>query len=90
MRPGVRNALMKFDSRNLAGVPRPAFRDGALPTTSVGSPDTVVKQVERCRQEVGADVIDLFFQSSDADDPQSVMHALELFGTEVLPRIREI
>ena len=49
MRPGVRNALMKLDSRSLAGIPRPAFRDGALPTTFVGSPDTVVKQVERCR-----------------------------------------
>jgi hypothetical protein len=35
-------------------------------------------------------ILDIFFQSSDADDPQSVMHALELFGTEVLPRIREI
>jgi hypothetical protein len=35
-------------------------------------------------------VIDLFFQSSAADDPQRVMHALERFGKEVLPRIREI
>jgi alkanesulfonate monooxygenase SsuD/methylene tetrahydromethanopterin reductase-like flavin-dependent oxidoreductase (luciferase family) len=90
MRPSVRDALMQRDSRNLAGVPRPAFRDGALPTTFVGSPDTVVKQVERCREEVGAGVIDLFFQSTAADDPQRVMHALELFGKEVLPRIREI
>jgi alkanesulfonate monooxygenase SsuD/methylene tetrahydromethanopterin reductase-like flavin-dependent oxidoreductase (luciferase family) len=90
MRPSVRDALMKRDSRNLAGVPRPAFRDGALPTTFVGRPDTVVKQVERCREEVGAGAIDFFFHSSDADDPQRVMHALELFGKEVLPRIREI
>lgn len=90
MRPSVRDALMKLDSRNLAGVPRPAFQSGALPTTFVGSPDTVVKQVERCREDVGAGVIDLFFQSSAADDPQRVMHALELFGKAVLPRIREI
>ena len=32
MRPAVRDALAKLDSRNIAGVPRPAFRDGALPT----------------------------------------------------------
>ena len=83
MRPGVRDALMKLDSRNLAGVPRPAFQSGALPTTFVGSPDTVVKQVERCREEVGAGVIDLFFQSSAADDPKRIMQALELFGKAV-------
>ncbi len=90
MRPGVRDALMKLDSRNLAGVPRPAFQSGALPTTFVGSPDTIVKQAERCREEVGAGVIDLFFQSSAVDDPQRVMQALELFGKAVLPRLREI
>jgi hypothetical protein len=49
-----------------------------------------VKQAERCREEVGAGVIDLFFQSSAVDDPQRVMQALELFGKAVLPRIREI
>jgi alkanesulfonate monooxygenase SsuD/methylene tetrahydromethanopterin reductase-like flavin-dependent oxidoreductase (luciferase family) len=90
MRPSVRDALMKLDSRNLAGVPRPAFQSRALPTTFIGSPDTVVKQVDRCREDVGAGVIDLFFQSSAVDDPQRVMHALELFGKAVLPRIREI
>jgi alkanesulfonate monooxygenase SsuD/methylene tetrahydromethanopterin reductase-like flavin-dependent oxidoreductase (luciferase family) len=89
MRPGVRDALMQLDSRNIAGTPRPALRDGALPTNFVGSPDTVVKQIQRCRDEVGAGVIDLAFQSATADDPQGVMCALELFGKEVLPRIRE-
>jgi alkanesulfonate monooxygenase SsuD/methylene tetrahydromethanopterin reductase-like flavin-dependent oxidoreductase (luciferase family) len=90
MRPAVRDALMKLDSRNIAGVPRPALRDGALPTTFVGSPDTIVKQIQQCRDEVGVGVIDLAFQSSTADDPQGVRHALELFGKEVLPRIRDI
>jgi hypothetical protein len=50
----------------------------------------VVKQMQRCRDEVGAGVIDLGFQGSAADDPQHVMRSLELFGREVLPRIREI
>ena len=90
MRPRVRDALIKLDSRNIAGAPRPALRDGALPTTFVGSPDTIVKQVQRCREEVGAGVIDLAFQGSVAADPQYLRRALELVGKEVLPRIREI
>ncbi len=61
-----------------------------LPTTFVGSPDTVVKQVERCRDEVGAGVIDLMFQNPGSSDPGFLMQALELFGKEVLPRIREV
>ena len=89
MRPAVRNALAQFDSRNIAGVPRPAFRDGALPTNFVGSPETVVKQLKQCRNEVGAGVVDLAFQGPAADDPQSVMRSLDLFAKEVLPRIRE-
>jgi hypothetical protein len=39
---------------------------------------------------VGAGVIDLAFQSAATDDPDGVMRALELFGKEVLPRIREL
>ena len=64
MRPGVRDALSKLDSRNIAGVARPAFRDGALPTNFVGSPDTIVKQIQQCRDEVGAGVLDLAFQGA--------------------------
>jgi hypothetical protein len=32
---------------------------GVLPTTLIGSPDTVVDQVKRCREEVGVAIIDL-------------------------------
>jgi hypothetical protein len=49
-----------------------------------------VKQIQRCRDEVGAGVIDLSFQGSAAEDPQHAMRSLELFGKEVLPHIREI
>lgn len=90
MRPAVREALAQFDSRNIAGVPRAAFRDGALPTNFVGGPETVVKQLKQCREEVGAGVVDLAFQGPSGEDPQSVLRALELFGKEVLPRLREL
>jgi alkanesulfonate monooxygenase SsuD/methylene tetrahydromethanopterin reductase-like flavin-dependent oxidoreductase (luciferase family) len=90
MRPGVRDALQQLDSRNIAGVPRPALRDGALPTNFVGSPETVVKQLQRCHDEVGAGVVDLAFQSVNAEDPQGTVRALELFGQEVLPRLHQI
>jgi alkanesulfonate monooxygenase SsuD/methylene tetrahydromethanopterin reductase-like flavin-dependent oxidoreductase (luciferase family) len=88
MRPGVRDALMRLDSRNIAGVPRPALREGALPTNFAGSPETVVEQVRQCRDLVGAGVIDLSFQGFAFEDPQRPMRSLELFGKEVLPRIR--
>ena len=89
MRAGIRDALLKLDSRNVAGEARTPNVGGVLPTTFVGSPDTVVEQVKRCRDEVGAGVIDLMFQNPDGD-PASLMRSLELFGTKVLPRIREI
>ncbi len=90
MRPGVRDALMQLDSRNIAGVPRPALRDAPLPTTFVGSPDMVVKQIQQCHDEVGVGVVDFSFQGFTAETPQRVMRAIKLFGKEVLPRIREI
>ncbi|MBM3227028.1 MAG: LLM class flavin-dependent oxidoreductase, partial [Candidatus Tectomicrobia bacterium] len=89
MRRGVRDALNKLDARNVAGVPREALREGPLPTNFLGSPATIVQQLKRCREEVGAGVVDLAFQGSPTDDAQSVMRAVELFGKEVLPRIRE-
>ena len=60
-----------------------------LPTRFIGSPDTVVKQVKRCREEDGVGVIDLMFHNP-GDDPDGLMEKLELFGTRVLPRIREV
>jgi alkanesulfonate monooxygenase SsuD/methylene tetrahydromethanopterin reductase-like flavin-dependent oxidoreductase (luciferase family) len=90
MRPAVRDALAKLDSRNIAGVPRPAFRDGALPTNFVGGPDTVVQQIQQCHDEVGAGVIDLAFQSVRPEEAQGTLRALELFAKELLPRIRDI
>ena len=90
MRPGVRDALMKLDSRNIAGEARAPVVSGALPTTFLGSPDTVVEQVRRCRDEVGAGVLDLSLQPPGSGDTDLLMRSLDLFGNKVLPRIRDI
>ena len=90
MRAGVRDAVMTLDSRNIAGEARAPVVTGALPTTFVGSPDTVVEQVRRCREVVGAGVLDLSLHPPGSGDLDSLMRALELFGKKVLPRIREV
>ena len=90
MRPGVRDAMMTLDSRNIAGEARAPIVSGALPTTFVGSPDTVVEQVRRCREVVGAGVIDLSLHPPGSSEVEPLMRALELFGKKVLARIRDI
>ena len=90
MRPGVRDALSQIDARNIAGEARAPIVTGALPTTFIGSPDTVVDQVRRCREEIGAGVLDLSLVPPGSGDSGLLTRSLELFGTKVLPRIREI
>ena len=90
LRPAVRDALSTLDSRNVAGVARPAIVNAALPTTFIGGPDTIVEQVERCRNEIGAGVIDLSLTPPASRDLSLLMRSLELFATKVLPRIRDI
>ncbi len=90
MKAGVREAMQTLDARNIAGTPRSPIVIGALPTTFVGSPDTVVEQVRRCKEVVGAGVLDLSLHPPGAADLDPLMRALELFGKKVLPRIRDI
>jgi alkanesulfonate monooxygenase SsuD/methylene tetrahydromethanopterin reductase-like flavin-dependent oxidoreductase (luciferase family) len=90
MRASVRDALMTLDSRNIAGEARAPIVSGALPTTFIGSPDTVVEQVRRCREVVGAGVLDLSLHPPGSGDLDALMRSLDLFGKKVLPRIREI
>ncbi|MGH7047260.1 MAG: LLM class flavin-dependent oxidoreductase [Stellaceae bacterium] len=90
MRAGVRDALMQLDQRNVAGQPRAANVGGVLPTSFYGSPDTVVEQIARCRDEVGVGVLDLAFQNPGASDTGRLRHSLEMFGERVLPRIRNL
>jgi alkanesulfonate monooxygenase SsuD/methylene tetrahydromethanopterin reductase-like flavin-dependent oxidoreductase (luciferase family) len=90
-RAGVSDALAKLDARNIAGAAAPSPGLGAgLPTTFIGSPDTVVEQVRRCRDEVGAGVLDVLLQPAGSTDVDLLMRSLELFGRKVLPRIRDI
>jgi alkanesulfonate monooxygenase SsuD/methylene tetrahydromethanopterin reductase-like flavin-dependent oxidoreductase (luciferase family) len=53
----------------------------------VGSPDTVLKQVKRIRDELGAGILDLVVASQLGD---KTLGAIELFGTKVLPRMHEL
>jgi alkanesulfonate monooxygenase SsuD/methylene tetrahydromethanopterin reductase-like flavin-dependent oxidoreductase (luciferase family) len=90
MRAGVSEAFMTLDARNVAGEARAPIRNAALPTTFIGGPDTIVDQIRRCREDVGAGVLDLSFQPPGWGDPARLMRSLELFGAKVLPRIRDI
>jgi alkanesulfonate monooxygenase SsuD/methylene tetrahydromethanopterin reductase-like flavin-dependent oxidoreductase (luciferase family) len=90
MRAGVRDALMTLDSRNIAGEARAPVVSGALPTTFIGSPDTVIEQVRRCRDVVGAGVLDLSLHPPGSGDLDALMRSLDLFGKSVLPRVRDI
>jgi len=89
LRAGVRDAVATVEARNIAGEARGVIT-GALPTTFIGSPDTVVEQVRRCREETGAGVIDLSLHPPGAADLDPLMRALDLFGKKVLPRIRDL
>ena len=81
--------LARLDSRNIAGEARTPNVGGRLPTTFIGSPDTVIDQIKRCREEAGVGVLDLFFQTADTARG-AVIDKLTMFGKEVLPRIRHI
>jgi alkanesulfonate monooxygenase SsuD/methylene tetrahydromethanopterin reductase-like flavin-dependent oxidoreductase (luciferase family) len=90
LRPRVREAVAKVDARNIAGEARVAVATGALPTTFIGSPDTVVEQVRRAREVIGAGVLDLSLHPPGARDLEPLTRALDLFATKVLPRIRDL
>ena len=91
MRAALRDAFMTLDARNIAGEVRaPNVGGGALPTTFIGSPDTVVEQVRRAREVIGAGALDLSLHPPGSRDLEPLMRALEFFGKKVLPRIRDI
>jgi alkanesulfonate monooxygenase SsuD/methylene tetrahydromethanopterin reductase-like flavin-dependent oxidoreductase (luciferase family) len=87
---GVASALLALDNRNIAGEAKPASINRALPINFFGGPDTVVDQIRRCREAIGAGVIDLGFNTPGTTDPDALLDALDLFGRTVLPRIRDI
>jgi len=53
----------------------------------VGGPDTVLAQVRRIRDELGAGILDLVI---GAQLGERTLRSIELFGTKVLPRMREL
>ena len=54
----------------------------------VGSPDAVVEQLRAYHDKCGVGVVDLAFQQPGLTH-RDVMGEIELFGREVLPRMRE-
>jgi alkanesulfonate monooxygenase SsuD/methylene tetrahydromethanopterin reductase-like flavin-dependent oxidoreductase (luciferase family) len=59
----------------------------ALGQILLGSPETVLDRVRWIRDEVGAGIVELIFQPL----PQGkTRRAIELFGTQVLPHLREL
>jgi alkanesulfonate monooxygenase SsuD/methylene tetrahydromethanopterin reductase-like flavin-dependent oxidoreductase (luciferase family) len=88
---GLAAALVQADiSRNIAGERRPANVGGVLPISFCGGPDRVVDQIRRCRDVIGAGVLDVSLQDPGTGDLDAMMGALDLFGRKVLPRIRDI
>ena len=53
----------------------------------VGSPKTVIKQIKRIRDELGAGVLDL---SLGAQLGEKTLRSIELFATKVLPQMRAL
>jgi alkanesulfonate monooxygenase SsuD/methylene tetrahydromethanopterin reductase-like flavin-dependent oxidoreductase (luciferase family) len=51
-----------------------------------GSPETVIGQIEKIHAALGCGILDLIFQPVGRD---KTLKAIELFGTRVLPRIRD-
>ena len=96
MRPLVTQAISaarageEFDLRNvLAGSPQGDVVGVARSLNFIGGPDTVVEQIKEFRDKCGAGVVDLFFQQPGIEH-QEVMREIDLFGREVLPRLREL
>ena len=66
---------------------KPAAQARRDPLTLVGGPDTIVKQLKAFHDQCGVGVVDLGFQHTGTSH-REVMTAIELFGREVLPRIK--
>ena len=99
LRPSVTQAVLaaregrEFERRNpdaaageALGSQRVRARREAI--TFMGGPDTIVKKLRVFHDQCGTGVVDLGFQLSGMDH-EEVMKEIDLFGREVLPRIKE-
>ena len=75
--------------RELARSPHSLDEQIELGEIVVGSPASVVAQLQRIRDEVGAGIVDLVFQAGALPFTMA-MESLELFGREVLPKVHEL
>ena len=66
---------------------RPLEERIALGQLLAGSPDTVFTQVRSIRDQLGTGILDLTFMPIGRE---KTLRAIELFGTKVLPRMREL
>jgi hypothetical protein len=72
LKDGVAAALLELDQRNVAGEGRrPANVNRALPINFCGGPDEIVAQLKQCREQIGAGVVDLSFQTPGSEHPTS-------------------
>jgi alkanesulfonate monooxygenase SsuD/methylene tetrahydromethanopterin reductase-like flavin-dependent oxidoreductase (luciferase family) len=53
-----------------------------------GSPDTIMKQIRRIQDEIGAGMLDLTLGAPHLGE--KTQRSIEMFGTKVLPRLREL
>jgi alkanesulfonate monooxygenase SsuD/methylene tetrahydromethanopterin reductase-like flavin-dependent oxidoreductase (luciferase family) len=78
-----------FDPRQTVAGSARGTGDGAARSAMsfIGGPDTVVKQLKAFHDRCGTGVVDLAFQHPGIDH-KTVMKEIDLFGREVLPRIK--
>ena len=95
LRPVVAQAIQaarageQFDLRNvIAGGAQGDVAGIARGLSFIGGPDTIAKQMKSFHDQCGVGVVDLFFQQPALAHGE-VMKEIELFGKEVLPRIKE-
>jgi alkanesulfonate monooxygenase SsuD/methylene tetrahydromethanopterin reductase-like flavin-dependent oxidoreductase (luciferase family) len=96
LRPAMARAIQsarageEFDLRNvIAGSAQGDVAGVARGLNFIGGPDTIVRQIQEFHHRCGVGVVDLFFQQPSLEH-REVMKELELFGKEVLPRIKEL
>jgi len=91
LKAGVAVGLLEADQRNVAGEGRrPANVNRALPINFCGGPDEIIAQLKQAREQIGAGVVDMSFQTPGSEHSDELMEALELFGRTVLPHIRDV
>jgi alkanesulfonate monooxygenase SsuD/methylene tetrahydromethanopterin reductase-like flavin-dependent oxidoreductase (luciferase family) len=75
---GIDSLMTEWSERLLAG--HLAF---------AGTPDMLVEQIQAFAEQTGVGVLDFIF-SGGQTHPAAVRRSLELFGREVLPRVRDV